>query len=583
MEIINSYIDYRKQKPNYETWKEERDNLENTRLSYVQNNNIPQAQKQQDIKRAQAVLRAVDVMDEYSQTRAEDAEIITQGVVQSVSPLLTIPGALIGLLVTLKSSKLQEKLGESALGIGAAAGTLIASMISFPFLAQWGASKEIEASKDGRFEAMQKDLSNVKQFAVLDEKQEKQVEEIAKTIKISPKEAKKMDTARGGFLKAIGSFFKDDNKETQKAKKEFKEKIKNDAAQIDKLQLNEQEIEEAKKDRQLIQNIVEKIDIASQDYAENIELATTATSLLGAGSSALISAIANKALSLTKITPTKRGAISLAIGGLGAFASTIYATKLQKQASRVARFKTKQDFLNNPDKLVYVDDEKVKNSNIQITKNEEKKKNFFEFLAQVIKDNKDYNAYLKNENVAQKQKIKALEQIELTPEQEKRARQLQNNTFKMFNKLDEKSQQYSEHTEALGEIVQSFGGSIAALFMMTGMGKAMSNIMKIDDSAIKSTANAAGASIKAMWPMYKKMLISFVPLMLLNAFVTKEQKGASRVADMQAIQEMDDYRHFADTSPKTQTQHLKQEKTTSQQENINSSKQTKDVFAAFKK
>ncbi len=580
MEIIDSYLNYKKQSPKYKPWKEEREAQEAKRLSYVQNNDIPQAQKDQDVQRAKAVLRAVDVMDEYSQSKAEDMEIVTQSAIQGASSLTSIPGAIIGLILALKSPKLQERLGDEVIGIAPMIGAMLSMTISYPFLAQWGARKEIEASQNGRFEAMQKNLSNAKQFAILDENQEKQVEEIAKTIKIPKKEMKKAQRPRGGIFSAMGSLFKDSDNKTKTAKQEFKQKLKHDAAQLDKLQLNEQEIEEAKKDKQLIQNVVEKIDIASQDYAENIELATSAVSLLGAGSSALIGALANKLLSYTKMAPTKRGIFSVVLGGAGVLASTIYAAKLQKQASRVARFKVKQDFLNNPDKLVYVDDEKLKDIKAEPVQKEEKK-NFFQFLGKIIKDNKEYNNYLKNENIAQKQKIKALDQIEITPEQEKRARQLQHNTFKMFNKLDEKSQKYSENAEALGETVQVFGSTAASLFMLTGMGQAAKNLLKIDESSVKNAADGAKTMVQAMWPMYKKLLIGFVPLMALNAFVTKEQKGASRIANMEAIKEMEDYRNFADTTSQ-KSENAKQNEPKPAQQNKNEQNK-KDLFSAFKK
>ena len=39
-----------------------------------------------------------------------------------------------------------------------------------------------------------------------------------------------------------------------------------------------------------------------------------------------------------------------------------------------------------------------------------------------------------------------------------------------------------------------------------------------------------------------------LPSIAINAYVTKEQKKASRVANMLAINEMQDYRNFADYS-----------------------------------
>lgn len=547
MEIFDSYKAVLKEKPNYKNWKDNKNDIEAKRLSYIQKNGISEAQKQEDIKRAKAVLAAVDTMDEYSQSRAEDMEMVIQGVTQNVSGLLVLPGALIGGAFALFNPKAQ-KMGDKALMIFPAIGAAMGTLIGMPFLSQWGARKEIEASMDGRFEAMTKDLASVKQFAVLTDEQEQKVNETAKNIQIPPKEAKKANIARGsGFIKAALSFFKEEEQEMIDAKKEFKNNLKANEEKFDKVQLSEKQIEEAKKDKQLIQNIVEKVDIASQDYAENIELATGFLSAAGLGSGTGIGAGIKKILSHTKMSEVKQMAASFGIGGALVFAFSIAATKLQKQASRVARFKVKQDFLNNPDKLFYVDDEKVKNEDGTAFKQGEKKQNFFKFLIQAFKDNKEYNDYIKTQNIEKKQRAKALDSIELTPEQEKRARQLQQNTFKMFNKLDEKSQTYSEQTEALGEVVQAVGGSLAGLFMTTGIGDMVKSIENMADSALKES-DAILCGIKASMPILKKAFFSIIPLTILNTIVTKEQKNASRVADMTAIREMDDFRNFADYS-----------------------------------
>jgi len=547
MEIFDSYKAVLKEKPNYKDWKNNKDDIEAKRLSYIQKNGISEAQKQEDIKRAKAVLAAVDTMDEYSQSRAEDMEMVVQGATQQVSGLLALPGTIIGIAIAIFNPKAQ-KLGEAAFAMFPAIGALIGTLIGMPFLSQWGARKEIEASMDGRFEAMTGELSSVKQFAVLTDEQEQKVNETAKNIKIPPKEAKKANLARGGgFFKAALSFFKEEEQETLDAKKEFKKNLKNNEEKFETVPLSEKQIEEAKKDKQLIQNIVEKVDIASQDYAENIELATGFLQAAGLGSGVTMGTLVKKVLNFTKMSEIKKIVASFGIGGALVFAFTIAATKLQKQASRVARFKVKQDFLNNPDKLIYVDDEKVKNEDGSAFKQGEKKQNFFKFLIQAFKDNKEYNEYIKTQNVEKKQRAKALDTIELTPEQEKRARQLQQNTFKMFNKLDEKSQTYSEQTEALGEVVQEVGGSIAGLFMLTGMGDMMKSL---DDMVLNVTKESEAflCGLKACMPMFKKLAFSIIPLTILNAIVTKEQKNASRVADMVAIKEMDDFRHFADYS-----------------------------------
>ena len=67
----------------------------------------------------------------------------------------------------------------------------------------------------------------------------------------------------------------------------------------------------------------------------------------------------------------------------------------------------------------------------------------------------------------------------------------------------------------------------------------ISSSCEAHDSFHKSYANL---------PIQHAVLLSVLPSLGINAYITKEQKKASRVADMLAIDEMADYRHFADYS-----------------------------------
>ena len=113
----------------------------------------------------------------------------------------------------------------------------------------------------------------------------------------------------------------------------------------------------------------------------------------------------------------------------------------------------------------------------------------------------------------------------------------------MFNKVDEKSQLYSESTEALGEITQM---AIAMPMMFPGLIGMVSNIFKIAETGKPKMKNIVGAVVS-----FVSMIV--VPT-ILNIIITKEQKSASKVADMLAIKELDDYRNFADYSEENKEQ-----------------------------
>ena len=135
-----------------------------------------------------------------------------------------------------------------------------------------------------------------------------------------------------------------------------------------------------------------------------------------------------------------------------------------------------------------------------------------------------------------------MKEINLSEEQLKDAKRLQHNTFRTFNEVDEKSQKYAESVEAIGQSIQI---PISEICAGAGALLGMKHLLKVSEKGLEE--NFA----KMIGPMSKYVATIFLctlPAIIINAFVTKEQKKASRVADMLAIKEMEDYRKFADYS-----------------------------------
>lgn len=537
MSAFGDYKAYKKYEPAYPGWKYERDLTESKRQEYLRRH--PESIDQNDIQRGKVLIRAIDVMDEYSQKRAEDMEVATETAVGYGLDAAIFGGAAVGAVVgNLKPVKnaLMKHLGKDKyskyvgkglpLGIGALAGMIAA----FPMFA-WAAKAEVAASRRGRFEAMRKDLKNPKGFAVLTEAQIKEAEKKAQNIVIN--DSKKSAFSLSNGLKTIKEMALD-SKEYKAHKKQFDlelleaEKHMND-------EMTPEEILKAKKDQQLLTKLVEKIDIASQDYAENAELATQA---LVAGTLAfgtLFNLLLSKALKAMKVkSEAKISAISQIAAVTIPVIFSIASAQTQKQASRVGRFKIKQDLMNNPSKLVYVSDENIADLK-DVNVIQDRKEGLFKFLTHAWQNNKEYNQYKKTTAKQEEKFYKAIETLELTPEQIKDAQTLQRNTFKTFNKVDEKSQKYSESIEALGQAI-----TLPISLLFTGLGLIVGT--KYLTKGAKSNSKLEMATNFSKY--LTAILLSILPSIGINAIITKEQKKASIIADMLAINEMSDYRHF---------------------------------------
>ena len=552
MEVYQNYKKYRQYVPEYEEWKRQRNLQEAQRLEYIKNN--PDAVNKDDMQRSKALLHAIDVMDEYSQKNAEDMEVATEMAASQAIEIVNMAGLGAGMLAMAlppvknglnQLSKKYPKLIFPIMMIPTAIGYVASIVASFPIMA-WAAKTQVGASRQGRFEAMRKDLSNPNSFAVLTEEQFKQAQNAAQNISL-PEEKEKKELINLGFkdvFKNLKKLVKKD-KEYEQQRAEFDKKLKENEKHFNE-QLTDDDIQKAKRDQQLLTKLVEKIDIASQDYAENVEMATNFATAAAIGSGFLTGWIANRIMKLLKMNKTAGYAKAIPyIVGIGvSMTGAVLSNKVQKQASRIGRFKARQELLQNPDTLVYVDDEKAKLFKEFKHIKKKKKTNIFKFLIQVIKDNKEYEKYKKTEGLRDKKLHKAVEQLVLNEKQLREAKTLQQNTFKTFNAVDDKSQTYAESVEALGQSIQM---PVALVGSLIGMGigfllnrNTMKNLKKVSDSQLNSIVMDSVAKVVG------GVIVGLLPTFALEYYITKEQKKASRVADMLAIKDLSDYRHFVD-------------------------------------
>lgn len=555
MEIINSYKSYKQYLPQYANWRDEQDLARAKRLEYLKKN--PDKMNEKDIERGKILLHAIDVMDEYSQANAEDMEVATEFAKAQIVQLANFAGmgagfALLGLKsvknMIAKASK-GNKTAELIFSMAPSViGMLVATAASFPAIL-WATKAKVSASRRGRFEAMSHDLKNPAAFAVLTPEQQQKVTELAKDIQLDDRDKKRLKQNSGFSLNPMDSvrtlkkYFKgDDEYKAQKA--EFDKTLKESEAKFGS-PVDEKQIRAAKRDQQILADMVRRIDVASQDYAENTELATNTMTTLALGTGGLVGWVSNKLMKALKISGGKWAKfIPWGIGAAIPLAMGIYAAKVQKLASRIGRFKVKQEMLNNPAELVYVDEKDTSSMTDVKLPERTKKPNIFKFFAQLLKDSKEYNKYMKTVGQEELKHHKAIEQIELSPEQLKNAKALQNNVFKTFNKVDEKSQTYSESVEAMGEGlkqgVASFGALGAMGISVYQFAKMLKNPLAMESSIMKTVA-------KAMTPFAFILL----PIIGIDIYTTKAQKKASRVADMLALNELKDYRHYVDYSANT--------------------------------
>ena len=432
-----------------------------------------------------------------------------------------------------------------AKGIFAALIPAAALVTSFVASTIWATKLQVNSSRIARWQSREQ-LENPKYFV---QYTPEQIEQAQKNLEAKEKEDKKF----------ANRLFKKQNKasliQVIKDNKAYKAWRANDRDESKKVQrpLSEEELLDAKKDKEVIQRITRIINNKAEDYSENMEVAADTiimgTPFLGAGVGAVVSFIINKlkfidnyadkkienfvqtiedydkkdvlkaykelknhkkgapgglikSLNLfgaifdsEEIKGVKAGGIdsllfnlkkvytyaistkgvrTKAIALLGATVSGIIGAliglKLQKASARAGRFLAKRELEEDPQNFIGYSDEELKQvENIKGEKASfgQRFKEYITFIPRVVGEYFEYQKYVKT-NAAKSRALKEeLVKLDVSEEQLKDAKNIQRKMFNTFEKVDDKSQEYSESVEAAVELAKPVIISLGLVTMIS--------------------------------------------------------------------------------------------------------------------
>lgn len=502
-QFFNSINEVRKNYSKYDDWEQHQadERAQKEYLSSKKQSGLDKDKLELTQKRAEAVIRATEVMDARSEDNCENMEQLTGfitlfpllGISLSQLPLLNLASKKIeakfdkevdkiyklGLEDSEKATKIKAARAKEQktllkannyIGVGVIAAVLLVGVVSI----LWGNSKQKEASRIGRYQAKQNELNDLENFVIYTPEQIEKAKEIAKNI---PDEKE-----RNAMAKMIREL-----KEVSKDKKAYKEWLsKKDPDEIEKLkavELSPLQLQRAEEDKELIVDAVKEINIKAEEYSENVEnvfdtfgtLSWIAAIPLGMGVNKVL-----KALNANKITKNVASVVVPLVTTLGI---QIAGTFEQKTASRVGRYRARQDLMKNPARLMAYSDEDMKQAeNIKADKQKQgffkKLGSSFSFIGQYYKDKSEYIKYRKTTRKENEKLYKAFKEIELSDKQKTDAKALQKNVFRAFDEIDEMSQRYSEDTEAACEIAKQLGSSAWELGSMMALALLGVSVMK---------------------------------------------------------------------------------------------------------
>ncbi len=462
--MSNEYLDtmqaFFRNRPRLNSWQQQKaDETKQSDVYYQAKPLQPQDQARVNQK-VERILDATTVLDQASEQASQATELAVESVV-GFGTLPVVMGLSLGSLFLAENALKKAKnplLGLSKyltiLGAG-----VIPTLALTGFSAIWGAQQETRASRIARLQTRQAELANPNRYALFTEEQKQIAAQKATHISnesIEAEEKAKNDKTDGigGAFHQLKTLVTDKNAHERDA---LLNKVNERLNKPNQAFLPQSE-KELKEDAALVSNITRTINDRSESYTENIENAfgTLATGLI------LMGGLSAKVIG--DLIQKKMGKDIGWQGKLGVFVLLeipllILGTRLERDGAKVARWKARQDIKNNPNSMLAVPDEDK--ASVQGVKDENFKpkgildsfKQAFTLPFEFMKDHKAYQAWEKTEGIEEKKRRKALDQIQLSPEQMQNAKRLQARTHEAFNLTDEYSQD-SEMMEASTDILQ---------------------------------------------------------------------------------------------------------------------------------
>ena len=424
------------------------------------------------------ILDATTVLDQASEQASQATELAVESVV-GFGTLPVVMGLSLGSLFLAENALKKAKnplLGLSKyltiLGAG-----VIPTLALTGFSAIWGAQQETRASRIARRQTRQAELANPNRYALFTEEQKQIAAQKASHISneaIEAEEKVKNDKTDGigGAFHQLKTLVTDKNAHERDALLNEVDERLNKPAQA----FSPQSEKDLKEDAALVSNITRTINDRSESYTENVE---NAFGTLALGFEALVALPLSLGIPylLSKTRMGKEGGFLINLAsGVATFCLlqiplSFIGTALERDGSKVARWKARQDIKNNPNSMLAVPDQDK--ASVQGVKDENFKpkgiwdsfKQAFTLPFEFMKDHKAYQAWGKTEGIEEKKRRKALDQIQLSPEQMQNAKRLQARTHEAFNLTDEYSQD-SEMMEASTDTLKQIAGEIPQLALM---------------------------------------------------------------------------------------------------------------------
>ncbi len=572
MEILATYRAYKQYEKPFESWQQSQNVNDSKKYELAKFKHNNASEIQQNKEKAKVVTDSILVLDNYAQEKAEDVETVFQTLqmelIAGLTAISCIPSNITKLVPFLKKhakdSKLAKGVIEKLTKYDSTKVNILKKQIPLPKVAKYltialsalvyiplsvsFVKNQIGATRRAKFDIMNNELSDPKQFALLTPEQKANINTQIQNESNQNSQPSFFKKTKEKITESLNNVNVFKSMSSVKKLMQDKDNYKYKKAKYDKsllenqkqfeAQISQRTADEAVDDKELFNNIIKKIDLDSHDKLERFEKVVNvgyATLFIGTFLESLLS---EKITDYLKVrNPYLKTLLNI---GIPIYTYLVLNKNLacaQNNAIRAVRYKQVQGLMKDDTNFTNyskAEIDSIKNPNTEnITP---KKEGLFGFLKSIFKYIKEYKEYQKNELPKIQKEINLKKTVNLTEKQEKEATSLQKNTFMAVNKVADNAQKYSESIEALSEIALT---PVELLSSIAGvaLGKKLSSMTS--NKVLKPLLTLGGA------------FICFIPNALMEIWTTHQQRSALRISNMLSMNELDDYRNFVDYDNKT--------------------------------
>ena len=486
------------------------------------------------------VINVIDKLDQESIDKSADAMLALSAIFSLPGMISPIIGALGGALFSKTSKNFKNQTKLSAFN-----GAMIGSAIYFIFSDFVKSQLEKTTTRIARFQSRNNEANDLSLFVV-------------KSNDNSPVHLRNSNsTANLNVKKTYKEAFqtlnemKKDYKNYKQWRKEFKLREQKSANKLKNIDFTETELQKAQKDRNKIINTIYKLELASNNEEINFQYALSllnyAAKMTGAALATLIcflvpkgtSQKASKSSFLEKVSkfaiPVVIPTFSLALVGT--------TVKYQKDSAKLGRYEKKKELINDENSFITFSDNERKELNNEPALNKET--NSINKIMEDLRSIKTMPSRLRTMYSDNRSQIDTSKE-NYTDEQLEEAKLLQKQLFYSYEKIDEKSEGFSDDIDAvLQSTKMGLGTTLNVAFNIYALSLLTKKLKNFNGQkmpgffeGLKLMKHLSGKDMLSIFVL--PYVIKSTICVLIDTFSAQCRKKANRVGIMTAIKDLED-------------------------------------------